>query len=97
MALRVDEGFQQHYAVPEGFFPISGQTPLTQGQNARPQVEQVPVGKNQKPTMVDHQPQTAVLLTQGPTDPAIAHGALQGRVSCRDSYSFFLQFFGLDG
>src|SRR2546430_3411287 len=39
MALRIDKGFQQHHAVPESFFPIPGQTPLTERENARPQVE----------------------------------------------------------
>src|SRR2546430_17457867 len=46
MALRIDKGFQQHHAVPESFFPIPGQTPLTERENARPQVEEVPVRKN---------------------------------------------------
>src|SRR2546430_2162980 len=35
MTLRVDKGFQQHHAVPERFFPIPRQTPLTERENAR--------------------------------------------------------------
>src|SRR5438034_10975006 len=79
MALRIDKGFQQHHAVPESFFPIPGQTPLTERENARPQVEEVPVRKNQEAAVVDYQLQAAVVLAQGPTNPAIAHGALQSR------------------
>src|SRR5437899_5456145 len=83
MALRIDKGFQQHHAVPESFFPIPGQTPLTERENARPQVEEVPVRKNQEAAVVDYQLQAAVVLAQGPTNPAIAHGALQDRKSTR--------------
>jgi hypothetical protein len=79
MTLRVDKGFQQNHAMPESFFPIPRQTPLTERQNARPQVEQVPVGKNEKAAVIDHQLQAAEVLTQAPTDPAIARGALQRR------------------
>src|SRR5437667_80145 len=79
MAPRIDKGFQQHHAVPESFFPIPGQTPLTERENARPQVEEVPVRKNQEAAVVDYQLQAAVVLAQGPTNPAIAHGALQSR------------------
>src|SRR6266513_3571194 len=45
MTLRVDKGFQQHHAVPERCFPIPRQTPLTERENARPPIEQVPVGE----------------------------------------------------
>src|SRR2546429_7791868 len=78
-ALRIDKGFQQHHAVPESFFPIPGQTPLTERENARPQVEEVPVRYNQEPAALDSQLQAAAALAQGPTNPAIAHGALQSR------------------
>src|SRR5256884_49303 len=43
------------------------------------QVEEVPVRKNQEAAVVDYQLQAAVVLAQGPTNPAIAHGALQSR------------------
>ena len=79
MTLRVDKGFQQHHAVPERFFPIPRQTPLTERENARPQIEQVPVGKNEKAAIVDHQLQAGILMAEAPTDPAIACGALQCR------------------
>src|SRR5205814_7656126 len=85
MALRIDKGFQQHHAVPESFFPIPGQTPLTERENARPQVEEVPVRKNQEAAVVDYQLQAVVVLAQGPTNPAIAHGALQSRARDRKS------------
>src|SRR5437879_12066207 len=62
MTLRVDKCFQQHHAVPERCFPIPRQTPLTERENARPQIEQVPVGKNQKAAIVDHQLQAGILL-----------------------------------
>src|SRR5205807_5435282 len=51
-----------HHAVPESFFPIPGQTPLTERENARPQVEEVPVRKNQEAAVVDYQLQAAVVL-----------------------------------
>src|SRR5437870_13404202 len=79
MTLRVDKGFQQHHAVPERVFPIPRQTPLTERENAGPQIEQVPVGKNQKAAIVDHQLQAGILLAEAPTDPAIACRALQCR------------------
>src|SRR5207244_2257102 len=61
------------------FFPIPRQTPLTERENAGPQIEQVPVGKNQKAAIVDHQLQARILLAEAPTDPAIACRALQCR------------------
>src|SRR5438874_10050716 len=81
MALRIDKGFQQHHAVPESFFPIPGQTPLTERENARPQVEEVPVRKNQEAAVVDYQLQAAVVLAQGPTNPAIGSGHVRSRVT----------------
>src|SRR2546429_59217 len=50
MTLRVDKGFQQHHAVPACFFPIPRQTPLTERENARPQIEQVPVRRSEEHT-----------------------------------------------
>src|SRR5271166_1577345 len=58
---------------------IPPQTPLTERENARTPIEQVPVGKNQKAAIVDHQLQAGIVLAQAPTDPAIARGALQCR------------------
>src|SRR2546429_4037645 len=52
---------------------------LTERENARPQIEQVPVRKNQKAAIVDHQLQARILLAEAPTDPAIACRALQCR------------------
>src|SRR2546429_9608606 len=63
----------------ESFFPSPGQTPLTGRENGRPQVEEVPVRKKQEAAVADYQLQAAVVLAQGPTNPAIAHGALQSR------------------
>src|SRR2546429_4740 len=74
-----EEAFGHGVVLLESFFPIPGQTPLTERENARPQVEEVPVRKNQEAAVVDYQLQAAVVLAQGPTNPAIAHGALQSR------------------
>jgi len=76
--LRVDKGFQQHHPVTEACFPIAGPTPLAQCQNARPQVRNVPRRQDEKAAVVDDQLQAAVAMTEVPTDPAIAHRALEG-------------------
>jgi len=77
-ALRVDKGFQQQHAMTESGFPIAPQTPLAERQHPRPQVENMPLGQDEKTAVVDHQLQAAIALAKIPTDPAIARGALEG-------------------
>src|SRR5271166_2022915 len=76
--LRVNKGFQEQHAMTEGGLPIAPQTPLAERQNPRPQVENMPVGQDEKAAVVDRQLQAAIALANVPTDPAIACGALQG-------------------
>jgi hypothetical protein len=77
--LRVHKGLQQQHAMAEGDLPIARQTPLAERQNPRPQIENMPVGQDEKTAVVDHQFQAAVALAKVPTDPTITHRALEGR------------------
>ncbi len=58
-------------------FPIAHQTPWAERQNPGPQVENMPVGQDEKAAVVDHQLQAAIAMAKVPTDPAIARGALE--------------------
>src|SRR5277367_4696195 len=77
--LRVHKGPQQQHAMTEGGLPIARQTPWAERQNPRPQIENMPVGQDEKAAVVDHQLQAAVALAKVPADPAIARRTLEGR------------------
>ena len=78
-ARRIDERLQQHQRMAEARRPVRGQAPLAQPQQPRGQVGPMPPRQDEKTGVVRHQVQPVVLRAKIPTDPAVAHAALQRR------------------
>lgn len=78
-ASRVDKSLQQQHGMAEGVLPIAGESLLAQGQNPGAKVWNVPIGKDKKTAVVDHQLQTIILVAGAPTDPSVPCAALPGR------------------
>jgi len=76
--LSVHKGLQQYQGMPEGLLPISGESLFAQRQHPRTQIGNMPVRKDQKTAVIDHQFEAIVLMAQVPTDPAISCCAFPG-------------------
>ena len=61
-ALRVHKGLQQHHGMAKGVLPINGKSLLAQRQNARTQIRDVPVGKDQETAVVGYTFQAIILM-----------------------------------
>ena len=78
--LRVHKGFQQHHRRDRTLASQSLARRLWQSDRTRdPKLHTMPVGQNEKAAVVDDQLQAAIALAKVPTDPTIAHRALEGR------------------
>ena len=74
----IDEGFEQQHGMSESGLPVGGQSFSAQGQDARGQVWQMPVGQDQKTAVVGQQIEPIELMVKGPTDPLIASSTFEG-------------------
>ena len=78
-ARRIDERLQQHRRMAKARRPVRRQAPLAQPQQPRGQVGPMTPRQDEKTGVVRHQVQPVVLRAKIPTDPAVAHAALQRR------------------